>query len=555
MAALKKIVTSRRIWWAAGCLYLAAITLRALHVDETGRLLAAPVPVWADWPAHFMMASAMIERGFGLWQTPFGGSPFLIFAPFHYPFLTNALSALLVTCGVPFWSAFTIPSLLFVCAGFVLLSLFHEKALGSLRATAFAGLIFFFNGGIGVLWLLQDIFSGKLAAQTLLLPPHLATLRPHDPLVWDSVLRTLFLPQRSLQLGFVLGIGALILLWNAMTTISARTRRWWGAGMLVGLLPVAHLHSFAAVGLITGCWAAGDILLHRVSWRQRALLWARFFGALGGLSLLLIVKFNLLSFGASVARFEPGWYAGPSLGDWIVFWGKNWGLVPVLALAGFWLEHRRLLIFAVPFAILFAIMNLFVLQPWIWDNTKILLWVSVGASALAGLAISRVWDRTRIVAIILLVATVLSGFIEAARLIHPKGERHELYSREALDLAAWIRNETPTESVWLTSPHHGNWVIELTGRQTLMAYEGWLWSHGYAYGQVKQDLESLMKDPETENLLSKYGITHACVGPMEVKMGADRERFLKTFRVIKEAGGFQIFERVRSTHPKSRASE
>jgi hypothetical protein len=169
---------------------------------------------------------------------------------------------------------------------------------------------------------------------------------------------------------------------------------------------------------------------------------------------------------------------------------------------------------------------------------------------MAGYAVTKLWWKNRWLTAALCLVCWLSGGIEAARLIHPQAETHRLYTKQEIELADWVRANTEPNSVWLTGTHHNNWLFNLTGRQVLMAYEGWLWSHGYEYAGVKKDLESLLKDPNQENLLNKYDVGYAAIGPLEVEdSGADFKKFEKNFTPILETVDVKLFKRKRPTNP------
>src|SRR4051812_13681383 len=104
MTSIVKFVRNPRLWLGVVLFYLSFVFFRAIRVLPSGDVFATPVPLWGDWPVHFTMASAMAVRSLFL-----RASPLLLFAPFHYPFLANLISALLLRAGAPFFASFWIP--------------------------------------------------------------------------------------------------------------------------------------------------------------------------------------------------------------------------------------------------------------------------------------------------------------------------------------------------------------------------------------------------------------------------------------------------------------
>ena len=226
-------------------------------------------------------------------------------------------------------------------------------------------------------------------------------------------------------------------------------------------------------------------------------------------------------------RWGPGWYAPERGVNWLYFWWLNWGLTPVLALVAVALgardraRRRATLSFFFPYAVMFAFANLFVVHAWAWDNTKILVWASVGVSALAALALGALWGDARgrvawrALASLLFAGMIASGAIDVYRMVLPSARQATLYSREEVLLAEWARRETPLDAVWLTGEQHNHWLFNLTGRQPVMAYPGWLWTHGYAYNETARDVRKMYKRPDQDVLFRKYQVAYVAVGPAE----------------------------------------
>ncbi|MCA9370012.1 hypothetical protein KC686_02555, partial [Candidatus Woesebacteria bacterium] len=263
--------------------------------------------------------------------------------------------------------------------------------------------------------------------------------------------------------------------------------------------------------------------------------------------------------------FHSGWYAGEHNQNWLVFWLLNWGVVPLLALISWIIEiqqaKKKILPFFLyaPFFTLFVLCNLISFQPFLWDNTKLLAWTSVGFSLLTAMGLLRLWRAAskkirrreyfstlkylglRSIVSLIFVATIFSGGIDAVSAIQFQQHQYQMYSSEELELAEWVKENTPSNSIWLTSDQHNHWLPNLTGRQIVMAYRGWLWSHGYTYSQVEQDVKTMFTQPEDMRLFQTYDISYVVIGPSEiVDWGADGSTFSQFYTPIHQTQHYVI---------------
>ncbi len=144
---------------------------------------------------------------------------------------------------------------------------------------------------------------------------------------------------------------------------SLLSRRMLAAGVVAGLLPLIHAHSFITVMGVGACLAL-------INWRQwRA--WLTFLlvaSMIAGPQLLWSTHGSAVSTRAFIG-WEFGWGHGNENFFW--FWLKNTGLfIPLLLIALLWkredyLVSRKLLLFYLPFTLCFIIPNVLKLAPWI----------------------------------------------------------------------------------------------------------------------------------------------------------------------------------------------
>lgn len=530
--------------------YFSYFWLNVLKIDSVGNLLMRQSNSWADWALHFTLGSAYAERS--LWLAD---NPLISGEKMSYPPVADWLSAVLIKLQVPFFAAFIVPSYLFTIALVIVLFLFLKLILESQKAALAATGLFLLNGGLGFYYYIQDIAASETPLKTMLFPPREYTdFAAEKTITFMSFLTSMVYPQRAFTLGFPIVLGALAIIYAILikrVELSAGLRRTWlaVAAIMLGLSPLIHPHSALAAGVVLIYWFwVNAFEAKRV---ERAWL------AVGASALLIALPLNIVLFSSKLSSadfmaFAPGFMSGDSPYSWPVYWLINWGVVPLLALGGIlvsWKKQRRITHMLLPFVMLFLAANLWRFQPWIWDNMKLLAWAAVGISGFAALALRNLWQKgntlSRLLAVILFAVSIFSGTIEAVRNIEFSQHEYVMYTAEELELVEWVKENTAVQGTWLTSDISNNWLYNLTGRQPLIGYPGWLASHGvHNYWQVQGDLLLLYHDPAGQpELIEKYQIRYATIGPREdTKLSASAEKLLPAFDLIKETENYKIFE-------------
>jgi len=544
--------------------YFAWFWRHVLHFDAMGNLMAGHVNIWGDWAAHFTMGSAMGYRQ--LWLVD---SPFIIGQLFSYPFITNLISALFIRLNVPFLWSFIIPSFLCSCLVIFAIFYFYRTVFKSVAVAILASLLLLLNGGVGFVYFAQDIIQSPQPLYTLINPPHEYTRIDNEQIKWISIIDSMVIPQRAFALGFPLTLLALSFIYQRFfyqpAALKFRRSRLLFATVILGFMPLIHTHSFLAAGVILAVWSLVDIFSSsadsQFSWWASRFNQAKPWLAVAGGVVVIALPLYLYFFSHQVDQFiqwYPGWLAKEYDINWLLFWFKNWGLTPLVGIVGSVVYLKQSssttsknrvtkLAFIAPFWALFIACNLVLFQPFSWDNTKLLVWASVGISGLAAWLIIHRWRpgsrMKRVFLGLVLASMIASGTIDAYWDIRADLHSYQLYSAEELELADWVKTNTPVEAVWLTSDRHNHWLFNLTGRQPVMAYRGWLWTHGYDYQQVEKDVTGFFKNPANVGFITRYQISFVVVGEHErSEWRADEEAFRRLYRVIKETETYTLFD-------------
>ena len=496
-------------------------------------------------------------------------------AKFSYPFLADLLTACFMKLGAPLREAMVVQNVAWAFALLVVLERFVLKLTGDRLSSKLAAPLLFFSGGLGFIWFLGDFGSqGKGLVEFLGQIPKDYTIGAEFR--WGNSLITLFLTQRSLLLGMPLTLIVLGVLWK--TFITEKTHRTGEGkpglqfrtlfpvvvvGLLAGLLPLIHLHSLVVLFVVTGVL----FFLRLDRWQE----WLAF-----GAGVCMIAVPQLLwsmsgSATESTKFFEWhfGWDSGKTNILW--FWLKNTGIfIPLIALGIYFgispqglkdaKEERKekgrptarrfiphafsLLLFYVPFVILFVISNIAKLAPWEWDNIKVLIYWFVGSLPFVTFALSWLWNKSsalKAVSAACFVVLIFSGSLDVLRTITGT-VRSRVFDSDAVKLANRVKGMVPPTALFLNAPTYNSAVV-LTGRQSLMRYPGHLASHGIDYGQRESDVKIMYAGgPQAEELIRRYGIDYVLVSPEERSSVRANEVFFNRFPVLAEVGQYKIYK-------------
>ena len=433
-------------------------------VSEAGGWYSSCSNCWGDWSAHLTYISSFAYgHNFPLELPVFSGHKFT------YPFVIDLLSAGLVKLGLDLPNSLVIPGLILSVILTYLIYRLAKELAGSGRAGIFAVLLFLFNGGWG------------------------ADSR------WLNFITSQLIPQRGILLGLSLSIIIYFLLWKKKPA---------PAGIIAGLLPLVHAHSYLVTLMI---------------------------GGLSGWKFLLPV----LTLGLPQIGYVYGWAVGKDFLAVDTFWLKQWlNLWPILAflVLGLINSPKKLRRFSLPFWLVFLAANFFRFQPYDWDNTKLLIhWYLI-----ASIGAALILVRLKLIGLLILPLLIFPGVREVAKLTQDSNQ-YQFFNNQQLAVADSVRRLIPPQAVVLTASNHNHWLPALTGRQIVMGYPGWLWTYGIDYLPRQADVVKMYQG--NAELLDEYLVNYVVIGPDEKNMWPDLNEayFEANFPLIYNESGYQIF--------------
>ena len=489
---------------------------------------------------------------------------FLPGATLGYPFLVDAMSTSLYLFGMPLRWTIILPGVLMSALVFSGFLLFAREITGKTSAAVVAGILLFFNGGLGFFYDI-DMYRGSYYSIEEIFTGFYKTPanQPELNLRWSNLVADLLLPQRSFLAGWTVLLPALYFTRSAFVRLEKRM--FLLAGLFGAALPLIHSHSFLALGLYSaGAFAcmlfkrdgfksgiganklpqasenspadsfcakpatlAADPPKRERDGRRRAL----FIGA--GLYLGIVIAgalpqfliFTLRQAGTEgFMRFHFNWvnnteYAG-MIDFYLWFWLKNVGLPFLLIIFSLleWKKENRFELIGA--SLIFIVAELVLFQPLDYDNNKLFyVWYLLMMPSAGALCVSLFkrlsGTRSRYLAAALLMAgSVLSGSLSIAREVVSD---YEFLSAREVAAAEFIEENTAIGDVFITGQHHNNFVYTLAGRRIVCGPENFLWTHGIDYGQNKADVLRFYRAPrENLDVIDRYGVDYIVVGPAEL---------------------------------------
>ncbi len=465
-----------------------------------------------------------------------------------YPFLADAASASLRFFGLSLRMSVILPSLAMLFAVFFGFWLLADSLTEKLAPTLTAWLLFVCNGGFGF----TKFFSGEHTFSELLSGFYITPTNLADEDVrWVNVICDMLIPQRTTMAGWCVvlaGIFLLILAVKKTVTDGSGKREFLVLGALAGTMPMIHTHSFLALGLLSGGWFFAFLDKARKNAQLRALvlhyvLYGMVCMALA-LPQLIVWTFDAASTG-NLLWFNPGWVHGDM--NWLWFWIYNCGVVFCIALVMMFFlrgDNARLFWGA---AVVFAVGNLIAFQPNPYDDNKLLyVWYMV----VDILACGWLWEqleriRIRPLAQAAAALTVALGVLSGTMtMLREAVSEYQLFSKEQADAAAFICENTPADSLFLTSTAHTNPVAVLSGRNILCGAGMYLYYHGVNYQQREAQVAQMYQDGRTFELLAEeYGVDYVYVSGSETgSYAVDYGYFADHYPLIYDQGGISIFQ-------------
>ena len=532
---------------------------------------------WYDLSFHAALASSFAHgENFPPAYTPLAGETL------RYPFLPDFHAAALMATGLSMRAAFLWTALPLALA---LVGIFYTFALRlarGARAAALATCLFLLNGGLGFLNLYDDWRqSGRTFAEFWKALPANYANEWSRGIHWANLVTDTLLPQRAAVYGLPAGLMILTLfavVWkrwpdgseppaagggpdasgviddSATLGNQQATRKGppaaaggsdpaasaggllFAAGVLAGLLPFFHTHSYIAVGFVS--------FVLFVMRPRRAWLW--FWVPAVALASPHLFELARHAAGGQIVRLQAGWMGSdaPSLAVYML---RNFGAPLLLAVPAWVTAPRAWKSLYVASLLLLVFALTVVVSPNVFDNGKLTYyWHAVNSALVARWLVSLAgWRRSRMLgATLALLFALLSVATGVAALRAESRASVLLFADSDAEAARFVRERTAPRALFLTAPAYNHPVLALAGRAVVRGPTDWLWGHGYEFRAREADVRRIYAGGgEALELLHQYGVDYVFIGEAERRdMRADSAFFDAYLRAVYRAGGVAVYE-------------
>ena len=386
---------------------------------------------WEDQSFHAMLASSFLysDNLITLNYPHFEGWPL------GYPFLPDLLAATLVRLGATLSQAFSW-SAWYAGSAFILLIWSLTRAWFKETNTATLALILFLcAGGLGFLDFINESKAGLHWPDLLMKHDYVngweLGLHYHNPLTG------VMLPMRTSLFGMPVALALLLLIVRLVENKESFRRDWLTLGILTGLLPLVHAHSFLVV-VVCGTvysliflvpqrfmqvegenallnptpnlnpnlsfWLQAGIKIKRKimfsSFRLMDMPPSYFLLAIIPLALIALPQIAWTHRQMAISnppfiRMHIGWMCdAQTLGGWLRYWLHNGGVRLPLGLFAWGIASVRIKKWTAPLLGLLILGNVMVFQPFTYDNIKLFVFTDIAIAGLTAHLIMIGWKKS-----------------------------------------------------------------------------------------------------------------------------------------------------------------
>lgn len=462
-----------------------------------------------------------------------------------YPYLANFQSAILVLGGSSLRDSIFIPGIILSLA---LIALFYDFVFALTKNSLksfIATILYFLNGGLGFYFFLKDNNFHVPSIITSIINP--TTLKEYSHLFeqniqWPNFLSRMIVPERSLLFGIPAGLIILRLLYFRNSINRPTLFDLIVVSALLALMPLLHTHTALVMAIILPILSIFS--LKKNSWKEQVFDYA--FVVILTL-ILLAPQYQLFlgHLGGSGEFFRAhAWWMKDSSESVISFWFKNSYLLILFSLAVFIprIGNSSVKILEICALILLALVNIFLFQPYNWDNVKLLLWAGVFFSISMSVFLCFILSKRKLVLDMFVLVIILTSIATALLSIYREiNVKYMLFSKDSVELGNYIKENTPINSKFLTYKVHHSPASNLGGRSILMGYPGLLWVHGIDYSKRDKDI-NLMYAGASDELFNEYEVNFVIVGPGIDKDIPVNTTYLNKFPVFYKNNTYVVYQ-------------
>lgn len=500
---------------------------------------------YGDLSLHLAVTTSIVNAKFPLHNS------LMLGATMAYPYLADSIASSMYMLGLSLPAAMAVTGTLMMALVFAGYCLLCAQLCRRRGAMVLAVLLLFFNGGLGFLYTLNGTVENGVATtawdnvQTVLQGYYKTPTNQPDPynLRWVNIICDMLVPQRGILGGWTILMPCLNLLVPPLCRREKHSvRSLVLLGLFAGGLPLIHTHSFLALALFSAGACLYAVFTEPPEDRWHAFRPWLLYGSIAAmLALPQLISFTFVQATGSdhFLRLQFNWCnnrGGNGLVDpYFWFYLKNIGLPFLLILLALLQKKRTALpshsvhahnehirqnrLIAAGAFTIFTVAEFILFQPNEYDNNKLFyVWFLLCLPMAADYAFS-LFDRLRglggrrVIAALFFVTCFLSAGLTVAR---ECVSDYPAYNKQDLEVADYVKNNTPDQAVFLTGNQHLNPISSLAGRSILCSSDLYLYYHGFNTSERRAEIAAFYENPSQNlALLKKYGVQYVYVSGQE----------------------------------------
>lgn len=499
--------------WGAPLLLLIAVLLyNHVLIPKPGGLYGGQ-STFGDLSMHMGMITSIAYQG--AWPPEYSIFPGQLLC---YPFLADSQAASFLLLGLPLRWVIIAPSITLAVLCLAGVWLFVYDYTGRRGVATFAGLLFFLNGGLGFLLMLNGAGEAGSVFKQIFTAFYLTpTNNLNLNIQWTNVICDMLIPQRTFLLGLAMLPAALYFAHHGC--VKGERRHVIAGAVLAGTLPMMHTHTFLALGVVCAGWLISYAPAQEDKWPY----WRRWLIYLGIVAVLALPQLLFWTFrqtgGDGFIRVKLDWINTKDPWPW--FWVKNVGMVFILLFPALWAARMERWRWYLGALFLYILAEIVVFQPNVYDNNKLFLVWYLFTAVIVAEYMGDIWRRIGklsgryFLAGAMAVLLFASAGLTIGREMVSGGE-YLLYDGYAIEAADYIREETPPDAVFTTWDQHLNPVSALAGRNVYVGSAAYLYYHGINHGPRQEQIRQIYSDREAMRTLPReLGLDYIYVSSYE----------------------------------------
>jgi hypothetical protein len=533
-------------WVAAGIVtvWFGWLVLSSYNFPQSGDW-SSNGNVWGDSPLHVALVTQFSHQ-----ERLDLVSPVYERTALTYPLISDFWSGVLMRVSHNWVLSLAMPTLIMLWALLGGLYFGARRLLGSRTAAWLAWYMLVFSGPLlGAVKVVGALAGGTGDSSTVL-----TSLSNAGNYAYLNFFYSHPLPQRSYLFGMALFVVA------AVVALELYRRRGVGAkqkpklrvagllgGIMVGLMPLVHTHSFLVIAVLLGLATVALVLRERrlpAGWLELGVA-----GAVLAAPQVWWQEAHSYRGFSHVALGFTGAVAGVQHVSWPAFWLLSLGWLAVMLVAG-WYFLRRIragaevwVVYAAG-VLIFVAGNVYVFQPSVWDNMKLFeysVWFLMLASAAVFAAWSRIWwGRWAVGGLMLsLCAAGFITLVPGARI-----ENYQLLSADEVRFGEHLQTALPANAYLLVGDRHNSPITMLSDRKVLMTYAGWYNLYGSDWEATWANRSAMLGgEPQAQALIKHYGVNFAAFSDSELTSGQiNLQYFQSHYKLFDYQAGWWVFD-------------